>query len=113
MSFTQKEARECFNKARKALSSSGLTILIAPAAKQTGRILVVIPRRVGNAPQRNKLRRQLKALFYEEKLFEYPYDCIVLLRPEARVLTFAQLKELLLEGIRNADKLYNNPSLQF
>jgi ribonuclease P protein component len=55
---------------------------------------------VGNAPERNLLRRQLKAIFYEEKLFERGFECIIILRKEAVPLSFAQLKELLLDAYR-------------
>lgn len=103
MSFSQSEARKCFNEARRALKHPGLTILLAPHAQQFGRILVVIPRRAGNAPQRNKIRRRLKAVFHEEKLFEYPFDCIVIIRQEAQKLSFDELKELLVTTIKKTD----------
>jgi len=46
-----------------------------------GKILIIIPGKTGNAIKRNKIRRQIKAIFYEEKLFEKPdilviFNCI-------------------------------------
>ena len=53
-------------------------------------------RKVGNAPERNKLRRQIKNIFFENKLYEMNYDWIAILRPTIKELTFDQLKELIL-----------------
>lgn len=60
-----------------------------------GRLLVVTPRAVGTAPQRNKIRRRLKAIFYENKLFERPFDYAIIIRKEATQLPFDSLEEII------------------
>lgn len=92
--FTKQEIDTLFKTARRVHAQSGITILRAPRQGTIGRILIVIPKKVGNAPTRNKLRRQLKALFYEHKLYEKEFDWIALLRPNAHQLSFKQLQEL-------------------
>jgi ribonuclease P protein component len=77
--FTQKEITAIFRKSSRVYKGPGLDILMAPALKDFGRVLVVTPRKVGTAPERNRIRRRIKALFYEHKLYEYLFDtCIII-----------------------------------
>ena len=92
--FTKQEIDQLFKTARRVHKQPGITILRAPRQGEFGRILIVVPRKVGDAPTRNKLRRQIKALFYENKMYEKDYDWAAILRPEAKDLSFDQLKTL-------------------
>lgn len=77
--FTQKEITAIFRKSSRVYKGPGLDILMAPALKEFGRVLVVTPRKVGTAPERNRIRRRIKALFYEHKLYENLFDtCIII-----------------------------------
>ncbi len=97
--FTSKKAiDELFKKARRVIKHPGLHILIAPKAGTFGHILIIASRKTGNAPERNKIRRRLKSIFYEEKLYEKDLDCIVIVKKEGTPLPFAELKELLLKA---------------
>lgn len=100
--FTEKEVAEVFKKAKTKINQDGLVILIAPKVenKDFGRILIIIPKRVGTAPQRNLTRRRLKSIFYEEKLYQLEFDCIVIVRREAIELTFDQLKAILMKAFK-------------
>jgi len=89
---------ELFKKARRVVQHPGLHILLAPAHAPLGHLLVITPRKVGNAPERNKLRRQLRTLFYQEKLYLKGYDCIIITKPGCTRITFAQLHALLLKA---------------
>lgn len=93
--FTKKEIDKLFATVRRRVRSKGLVILLSPRQKDFGRILIITSRKVGNAPERNKIRRRLKSIFYEEKLYEAPYDCIVIVKKEAVILSFEALKKLL------------------
>ncbi len=97
-SFTQTEIKELFRTAHRVVKEPELTILLAPQKAEMGRLLIIIPRSVGIAVARNHLRRQLKSIFHEQKLYEYGSDCIVITRPGATKLSFARLQELLLEA---------------
>jgi len=93
--FSEKEVSNLFKTARRALRHPGLDILCGPAAQKQGRILVITARATGTAPKRNLIRRRLKAIFFEEKLFERGFDCIVIIKKAGINLDFEQLKGLL------------------
>lgn len=108
--FTKQEVTTLFAQARRSIRHPGLDVLIAPALKpEFGRILVVAARKIGNAPQRNKIRRQFKAIFYENKLYELGYDCIVIVKKGATELSFDDLKKHLLRVIETAKPLAKTP----
>lgn len=97
--FSSKKAiDELFKKARRVIKHPGLHILIAPKTESFGRILIIASRKTGNAPERNKIRRRLKSIFYETKLYERDLDCIVIVKKEGTAMPFAELKELLLKA---------------
>lgn len=62
-----------------------------------GRILAVVSRKYGNAPERNLIKRRLKAIFWEERLYEKNIDFAVIARPAGKLYDFEQLKKLVLE----------------
>lgn len=93
--FTRREIDQLFKSCRPALRTHELTILKASAAQDRGRILIITKRHIGNAPQRNKLRRRLKAIFYEQSFYSLGYDLIVIAKKGAAALEFIQLEKLL------------------
>ena len=94
-SITQTEIKKLFKQARRVLKHPCLDILIAPSSSEVGRLLVVTPARIGTAPKRNKIRRRLKALFYEENRHEHPYDVVLFIKKEALALSYDELKALI------------------
>jgi len=94
--FTKGEIDRLFDSARRVIRNQFCTILIAPRQKEFGRVLIIASRKVGNAPERNLVRRRIKSIFYEEKLFDRTFDCVVIVYKKAVSLPFEQLKELLL-----------------
>jgi len=93
--FTKKEIDKLFDTAQRQIKNPALDILLGLRQKTFGRILIIISRKVGNAPQRNKIRRRLKSIFYKEKLYKTPYDYIAIVKKEAVALSFEALKKLL------------------
>ncbi len=93
---------ELFKKARRFISHPGLHILLAPAHAKVGHILIIASRKVANAPARNKIRRQFRALFYQEKLFERGFDCIIITKPGCAALSYQELRALLLKAFAAA-----------
>lgn len=63
-----------------------------------GRILIITPRKIGTAPERNRIRRRCKALFREEKIFSHGLDFLIYCRKGSADLSFQQLKTILLEA---------------
>jgi ribonuclease P protein component len=96
-SFTKPEVDATFAAARLRRKIKGFTLLAAPAT--AGRLLIVIPRAVGKAHDRNLLRRRLKSIFYEERLFEQPFTFIVLTYKSATEWSFEDLKKFLVDGV--------------
>lgn len=98
--FDQKEIDTLFKKAELRLKKSGLTILAAPKTLEHGRILIVTPRHSGNSVARNKIRRQLKAIFYQEKLFQAGLDSAIIISKHAMKLNFDELKKMLTSALK-------------
>ncbi len=96
--WAKSEIDHAFAHARRMVKHPGLTILVAPQQAEHGRILIITPKKVGSAPERNKLRRQLKSIFYEEELYKKGLDCIVIFRKAAVGLPFAELKKMLISA---------------
>ena len=98
-SFSKKEISELFAHAKAVKKSQELVILTTPALLcPYGKILLITSRKVGNAPERNLLRRRSKAIFYEARLFEKPINLALIFRPPATKLSFEQLKAIILQA---------------
>lgn len=95
--FGKKELDHFFAIAKCAKKNQAFTFLTAPSHCPFGRILIVIPKKYGNAPERNKLRRRLKNIFMNHTLYQYQIDVAVIARPAGKQYDFDQLTELLLE----------------
>ena len=102
--FSSQEVRKLFRKAKRVLRHPGLDVLCAPAALDFGRILVVTSRKVGNAPQRNLIRRRIKSLFYEQELYKRQVDMIIIIKKEGINLSFNELKDILWGVIKKYEK---------
>ena len=92
--FNKKEIDYLFEHARCLYKDAALTLLCAPQQQSFGRALIITPRTIGNAPQRNKIRRQLKAIFYQEKLYEKGVDCAFIIRKPLLKKSFQELRAL-------------------
>jgi ribonuclease P protein component len=99
-SFTPQEVKKLFATARRVLRNPSLDILRAPKRLPKARILVITARRVGTAPQRNKIRRRLKSIFYEQGMVDGLYDCIVFIKPEGVNSSFEELTQFLLQAMQ-------------
>jgi len=95
-SFRQSEITELLKNAQVKTRIPGLRILTAPSLlTEYSRILIITPRRSGNAPQRNLIRRRIKSIFVEDNLFKNGFDFIVIVRREGIETDFKTLKKLL------------------
>jgi len=65
-----------------------------------GKLLIVIPKKSGNACKRNRFRRQAKSIFYEEKLYEKNSSFILLVYKEAVAMSFDQVKDFLVKNTK-------------
>jgi len=100
LAFTQKEIATIFHSTGSRKRTDLLDFLFAKNTNKNGRILVIISRKVANAPKRNKLRRRLKSIFLEENLLHGPIDCIVICKIGSADLPFAELKIRLINAYK-------------
>ena len=103
-SFKQNEVKRAFSYAKLHSQIKGLKLLESEIPDQPGqlglehgKLLIVIPRRVGKASKRNKIRRQIRAIFYEEKLYESKKIFILLVYKQALELSLDEIKKFLHE----------------
>lgn len=94
--LTRPEIGRLFKTARRIARFTAFDFLAAPQTGVTGRLLLVASAKTGSAPERNKAKRRFRSIFYETRLFERGYDCIVICKKECISLDFDQLKELFL-----------------
>lgn len=99
--LTKKEIYELFKKSVTLYKASELEIKAkAKSCKESiAKMLLVVPKKVGSAPKRNLIRRRIKSIFYQEKLYLLPYDFIIIIKKEILNLTFQKLKDLFLENL--------------
>jgi ribonuclease P protein component len=90
-----KNSSKLFSKARRILKHPSLDLLIAPADHEHGILIVVTPARIGNAVQRNTIRRRIKALFHKYSL-NSTLDCIIIVKKMGPSLTYEDLKAIIL-----------------
>lgn len=95
--FGKKELDNFFAAAKAAKKNQAFTILKAPKTHTFGKILIMVPKTYGNAPERNKLKRRFKSIFIENKLYEQGLDIVIITRPAAKNYDFSQLSQLLME----------------
>ena len=100
--FTPREIRTIFNKARKVYADPGLIILAHPSNKEFGRILIITSRKVGNAPERNRIRRRIKAIFYKDKLYTHLIDYFVIVKKPGIAYDSTALTEILTRAVAHS-----------
>lgn len=102
--FEKKEIDLTFQNAKQKDKIEGLKLLQNPKNETCfGKLLVITSRKVGKAHKRNRIKRQLKSIFYEEKLFQNPIDSIIIVYKQATNLTIEQLREFLIKNLKTDD----------
>lgn len=97
--FSKQEIDQLWQQVHPALKHDGFLLLKAPRQGSFGRILIVIAKAIGNAPTRNKKRRQIKAIFYENKIYERNFDWIIVVKKPIINLDFQELSTILLSAM--------------
>ena len=91
-SFKQKEVERAFSNAKLVKQIPGLKLLQAPGEHDYGKLLIVIPKKVGTAIARNKLKRQIKSIFYEEKMYKKNVVSILMIYKPALEMSLEEIK---------------------
>src|SRR5271155_3759331 len=89
--FEPIEVKTILKRGKRVLKTPTADIIVAPQGLEHGRILVITPRRIGKASKRNKIRRRIKALFYEQKFYERGIDCLAIIKKEGIATPFDEL----------------------
>lgn len=96
----KKHIEQSFANAKHCASIHGIKILRAPLPEEGPASILVVPtRQCKGIVLRNKLRRQIKAIIYEEKLFEQHGTFIVLLYDRAKQLSYDEIKKFLVKAM--------------
>jgi|GEM_PF-1484939 len=124
-SYSQSEAKKFLENSKTSARVLGLKLVVERSKKPTpstgndtetsetppnialetpeepthGKLLIVIPRRVANACGRNLIRRRLKAIYTENKLFKNTKRYALFVYPEAKALSYQQLAEFLTKAL--------------
>lgn len=98
-SFSLPEVRKLTYQGQLIYSGPDFDVKVIPTQKiaqiSLDRILIITPKKIGSAPQRNLLKRRLKSIFYEEKYYQQGYTLAFFCKKESVKRTFAELKALL------------------
>jgi ribonuclease P protein component len=96
-SFTKKEVRRVFSLSKLEKRGHGLKLLYAPIEEDAshGKFLIIVPRTTGKASKRNRIRRQVKSIFFNNKLYEQNKIFILVIYKEALELSFQELEKFL------------------
>jgi ribonuclease P protein component len=102
-SWRKPEIDYAFAHAKVRKNIRGLKLLSAPLPQDSeisfGKLLIIIPGVAGKAHDRNKLRRQLQAIFYEAKLYETLQLSILLVYKDAMKLSYEDLRSFLTQNL--------------
>ena len=103
--FSQNEVDLTFEHTKLVNQIDGLKLLQAPLQAiskdlKYGKILIIISQKVGKAHERNLLRRRIKSIFQEEKLYKKSIISILLTYKPATRLSFEQIKEFLVQSFK-------------
>lgn len=101
--FEKKEIDQTFHKSTLKGNFKGLKLLKSPIQRDSqpfGKILIIASRKTGKACKRNRIRRQIKAIFYEQSLSKILSNFIILIYKPALDLKFNEIKQFLVENIK-------------
>ncbi|MFQ5655446.1 MAG: ribonuclease P protein component [Planctomycetota bacterium] len=96
------EFRRAFRRGRH-VGSRGLKLVILENSLGYSRLGLAVSRRVGNAVNRNRLKRRLREIFRRNRgLFPPSSDIVAIPRAEAAALAYQGLEELFLELVERS-----------
>lgn len=98
-SFKKKEIDQAFSHAKFHAKMPGFKLLKSFSTDDFGKLLIIIPGAAGKAHERNLVRRQIKSIFYEEKLYQNRHIFILLVYRQALELGFEEIKTFLKEKL--------------
>ena len=90
--------------ARKSVSNKYFIVFTLDNSLDYFRFVVSIGKKVGKAVVRNKIKRQIKALIYQNKYkIKKNYDILIIVRPSIISLKYLAIEENLTDILRKAN----------
>lgn len=103
--FSKLEIEQLFSSIKLKFRKQGLEILLAPRSLDYARLLLCVARRFGNSPARNLFKRRIRAIFYEEQLFNQNFDWVFVVKSKAGLTQdFTTLKQIIHDVLKQATK---------
>lgn len=93
--WSPQEAAAAIKRSKRVYKGEVFDLRTIPQTQNVARLLVVTPKKSGNAAQRNRFRRRVKALFYEKKLHEGKLDWIIFAKQGISDASFSDLEKKL------------------
>ena len=95
---------ETILKHRKGVSSEALKVFKKPQDEVTHfRFAISVPKKFGNAVERNRIKRQIRAIVSHLSMAQ-GWDILIIVKPTARELKYASLENEIIE-LFNKQKL--------
>lgn len=95
--YSKLEIEQLFKTITLKFRRVGLEVFLAPRSLDYGRLLLSVSRRTGNSPQRNLFKRRMRAIFYENQLFNLNFDWVVIVKTKAALKhNFSTLQKTIL-----------------
>lgn len=96
--WTRNEIKSLFKQGKYICRHDYFDVRVAPAQKDVGRVLIVTPRKIGNAVKRNTIRRRLKSIFYTYHLYTKGYDWLIFAKPGSAGTSYHDLRTLVIDN---------------
>jgi ribonuclease P protein component len=103
--FNRREVDEAFKHAHLKKYHEGLTLLEAPLnqishGQPHGKLLIIIAAAAGMAHERNAMKRRLRSVFYQEKLYRPHHSFwILIVKKKAVNMPFKAIEDFLKESL--------------
>jgi ribonuclease P protein component len=88
--WTHQNVRNFLAHARVAFRSNACVVRIAPKSFSVGRLLLVVPKQVGSAVERNRVKRRVRAAFCKHQLAKSNFDWGFFIKPAAVCLPYRE-----------------------
>jgi len=79
--------------ARFLFTTDALTIKAAAHTAPPGKLILIVPKKIGSAPVRNRIRRRLRELFRTSSIGQQ-YHLVIFVKRPFDDISYTQLKEL-------------------
>ena len=93
--FSRDEISDLFAHATRIERNAFWDVLVAPKQGSHARILIVVSRTLGTAPERNLIKRHIKHLFLELGWHELPCAIVLIVKRPAMKFSFEELHKKL------------------